>query len=265
MRMKTIANGIEMRYETGGAGPWVTLSHSLACDCSMWDPQVAALQARFRVLRFDTRGHGGSGAPPGPYAFEQLSDDVIGLWDALGIERSHFVGLSMGGMIGQHLALRAPRRLASLVLADTASRVSPEALPVWEERIRIVRSEGMGALVQPTLERWFTAPYRQAHPEVMERIGALIRATPVEGYAGCAHCMARLDSSDRLAGIRARTLVIVGEQDTGTPPSAARAIAGAIAGARLETIPGAAHLSNIEQAETFNRLLIEFLAAARTG
>jgi 3-oxoadipate enol-lactonase len=129
--MQARANDIDIHYEISGNGPWLTLSHSLCCDGSMWQPQMAALEARFTVLRFDTRGHGGSDAPAGAYTFEQMTDDVIGLLDALQIERTHFVGLSMGGMIGQHLALKAPGRIDRLVLADTTSRMPPEAAPLW--------------------------------------------------------------------------------------------------------------------------------------
>lgn len=255
--MKVKANGIH--YEVTGSGPWVTLSHSLACSAAMWDEQIGALAARHSVLRYDIRGHGASDAPPGPYTFAQLAADVLALWDALGIARSHVVGLSLGGMIAQHVALAAPQRVTALVLADTACRYPADVLPVWEQRIATVRERGMEPLVQPTLERWFTAPYRAAHPEVMARIGALIRATPVEGYAGCGHCIARLDVTQRLRTLALPALVIVGEQDTGTPPAMAREIAQAIPGARLEIIPQAAHLSNIEQAAAFNRVLIDFL------
>lgn len=258
--MKVRANGIDIHYEVSGRGPWLTLSHSLCCDVSMWQPQLAALEPHFTVLRFDTRGHGGSDAPAGPYTFEQLTGDVLGLLDALGIERTHFCGLSMGGMIGQHLALKAPGRIDRLVLADTTSRMPAEAAPLWAERIRIAQEKGMAAHVEPTLERWFTPPYRAAHPEVMERIGALIRATPVAGYVGCAEAIARIDVTDRLGGIASPALVIVGREDVGTPPAMAAAIAAAIPGARLEIIPEASHLSNIEQADAFNRLLLDFLA-----
>jgi 3-oxoadipate enol-lactonase len=257
--MKVRANGIDIHCEISGSGPWLTLSHSLSCDLSMWQPQRAALEKRFTLLRFDTRGHGQTDAPAGPYTFELLTDDVLGLLDALKIERTHFCGLSMGGMIGQHLALKAPDRIDRLVLADTTSRMPAEARPLWAERIRVAQEQGMAAHVQPTLERWFTAPWRAAHPETMERIGALIRATPVAGYVGCAQAIAGFDVSDRLGGIRAPTLVIVGREDAGTPPAMAQAIAAAIPGARLEIVPEAAHLSNIEQADAFNRLLLDFL------
>jgi 3-oxoadipate enol-lactonase len=257
--LKVRANGIDIRYEISGSGPWLTLSHSLCCDGSMWQPQLAALGQRFNVLRFVTRGHGGSDAPAGAYTFAQMTDDVLGLLDALQIERTHFVGLSMGGMIGQHLALKAPDRIDRLVLADTTSRMPPEAAPLWAERIRIATGQGMEPLVQPTLERWFTAPWRTAHPEVMAQIGGLIRGTPVAGYVGCALAIAGIDVTDRLHGIKAPTLVIVGDQDVGTPPAMSQAIAAAIPGARLEVIREASHLSNIEQAETFNKLLLDFL------
>ena len=257
--MKVRANGIDIHCEISGSGPWLALSHSLCCDSSMWQPQLAALERRFTVLRFDTRGHGGTDAPAGAYTFDQLADDVLGLLDALKVERTHFCGLSMGGMIGQHLALKAPQRIDRLVLADTTSRMPAEARPLWAERIRVAQEQGMAAHVRPTLERWFTAPWRAAHPEVMETIGALIRATPVAGYVGCAEAISRIDVTDRLNGIKAPTLVIVGRDDIGTPPAMAEAIAAAIPGARLEIIPEASHLSNIEQAEAFNRLLLDFL------
>ena len=258
--MKIRANGIDIRYEVSGSGPWLTLSHSLCCDASMWAPQLAALEPHFTVLRFDTRGHGQSDAPAGAYTFGQLTDDVIGLLDALKIERTHFCGLSMGGMIGQHLALKAPGRIDRLVLADTTSRLPPESRALWPERIRIVGEQGTGALAQSTLERWFTPPYRAAHPEVMARIGGLIRATPVDGYAGCAQAIAQIDITGRLHDVKAPTLVVVGAEDGGTPPALSREIAEAIPGARLEIIPGASHLSNIEQAEVFNKLLLDFLS-----
>ncbi len=257
--MKVRANGIDIRYEISGSGPWLTLSHSLSCDLSMWAPQLAALEKRFTVLRFDTRGHGGTDAPAGAYTLEQMADDVLGLLDALKIARTHFAGLSMGGMIGQHLALAAPERLDRLLLSSTSSRLPSAARALWAERIRVAQEEGMAAHVAPTLERWFTAPFRAAHPGTMAWIGDLIRATPVAGYAGCAEAIARLDITDRLPAVQAPTLVLVGAEDAGTPPAMSEAIAAAIPGARLEVIAEASHLANIEQADTFNRLLLGFL------
>ena len=262
--MKIRANGIDIHYQVEGSGPWLTLSHSLASDHTMWAPQMAALTPHFTVLRFDTRGHGRSSAPPGAYTWEELRDDALGLLDALGIEKTHFVGLSMGGMIAQHLALAAPGRIDHLVLADTTSRYSAAAAALWQERIKLVREKGMAVLEAGTLERWFTAPYRAAHPEVMARIGALIRNTPANGYIGCAHAIPTIDLTERLGELRQPTLVIAGADDAGTPPELAREIAGRIPGARLEIIPEASHLTNVEQAERFNRLLCEFLISPET-
>lgn len=256
--MKIHANGIDIHYEIAGTGPWVTFSHALSSDLSIWDAQVDALQDRYTVLRYDTRGHGTSSAPAAPYSLELLADDVLALWDALGVGESHYVGISMGGMIGQVLALRAPQRVKSLALADTTSRYGADAAPLWIERIRVVSAQGMEPMVDATLARWFTEGFRQARPEAVARIAALIRATPVAGYVGCCHALPRIDVTAQLSSLRCPALVIVGEQDQGTPPAMARAIADAIPGARLEVIPGA-HLTNVEQAERFNRLLAGFL------
>jgi 3-oxoadipate enol-lactonase len=263
MLQKIRANGVELGYRIDGApqaAPWVVLSHSLACDHTMWDPQMEALR-NFRVLRFDTRGHGASEAPIGPYTMDQLAADAHALLDALSIERFHFVGLSMGGMIGQQLALRLPLRTATLTLADTTSRYPAETRPVWEQRMALVRTQGMGALVPTTLERWFTASFRERHTDTAAGIAAKIRATPVAGYLGCAHAISHIDLTARLPTIDCPTLVIVGADDQGTPPSMAEEIVRAIDGSRLEIIPAAAHLSNIEQPAHFNTLLRGFLTA----
>lgn len=259
--MNTIhVNGIDIRYRIDGSGPWLVLSHSLGTDHSIWDKQVAALAPRFRVLRFDARGHGGSSAPAGAYDFAQLTADAIGLMDALAIERSHFVGISMGGMIAQHVALAAPARIDRLVLASTTSGYAPEAKAVWRQRIDAVAADGVEPLVAPTLERWFTPPFRAAHPDLMARIGNLIRATPAAGYIGCCHAISNLATTTALPRIACPTLVIAGAEDVGTPPAMGREIAAAIPGARFESIAAASHLCNVEQAETFNRLLTDFLA-----
>lgn len=257
--MKVSANGIDLHYQISGSGPVVTLAHSLAIDLSLWDGIAPRLAERFTVLRFDARGHGQTSAPEGPYTWPMLVADLVGLLDALKIERTHFVGLSMGGMLGQHFALAHPERLDKLVLVSTTSRVPPEAKPLWDERIAIARTQGMQAHVAGTLERWFTAPYRAAHPEVMARIGAMIAATPVAGYAGWGEAIKTLDLTEKLAAVRAPTLVICGADDPGTPPAANRAIAEAIPDARFEMLPNASHQLVIEQAEAFTRLLMDFL------
>jgi 3-oxoadipate enol-lactonase len=257
--MKIKANGIDIHYEIEGSGPWLTLSHSLACNLHMWDPQMPVLTKKFKVLRFDTRGHGQSGAPAGEYTLEQLADDVKGLLDGLKIRQTHWAGLSMGGMIGQAFALKYPGVFQSMVLADTTSRRPPDAAKMWGERIQIAQTKGMEPLVESTLARWFTAPYRDSRKDVMERIGNDIRNTPAAGFAGCCHAISKVDYLDRLKELKIPALVMVGEHDHGTPPEAARAIQQNLAGSELKIIPSAAHLSNIEQAEEFNRNMMGFL------
>lgn len=260
--MRIVANGIVTRFELDGAAdaPVVTLSHSLASSLEMWEPQVPVLTKCYRVLRYDTRGHGGSEVPPGPYTLETLADDVVGLLRALDIKKTHFVGLSMGGMIGQALALRQPEMLLSLVLADTTSRMPPEAQPLWDARIEAAQNQGMAALADGTIARWFTPPFVARAPEVVDRIRMVIRTTAPQGFVGCAEAIRRLDFSERLSEIRLPTLVIVGEQDLGTPLAASEFMHRAIPGSRLVVLPAAAHLSNIEQAERFNEALTGFLA-----
>ena len=252
-------NGISIHYTIEGNGPWVTLSHSLTTDLSMWDQLAAALAPSFTVLRYDTRGHGKSSAAQGSYSFDELTADVVGLLDALDIESTHFLGLSMGGMIGQHLALAAPQRVDKLVIASSTSRIPPEAAPLWDERIALVRAQGCAATVDGTLGRWFTPGFRVARPEVMARIGKLIAATPAAGYIGCAGAIRALDITAQIGAIAAPTLVVVGADDPGTPPAMSEVIAAAIPGARLEIIASASHLCCIEQPEIFNRLVIDFL------
>ena len=262
--MKIKTNGIETNYTIEGEGPWLAMSHSIACNLSMWDEQAKLLARKYKVLRYDTRGHGASSALPGPYTLEQMADDVKALFDALGIRRAHWVGLSMGGMIGQTFALKYPGVFQSMVLADTSSRLPPNAGELWGERVRIAREQGMEPLVEPTLARWFTEPYRKSHKDVVDRIARDIRSTPPAGYAGACEAIMKLDLLDRLKEIECPTLVIVGENDPGTPPEMARRIHENLRGSRLVIIPSAAHLSNIEQPEAFNKALISFLDGVRS-
>jgi len=261
--MKAHTNGIETYYELHGQEgmPWLVLSHSLACSTRMWDEQIAAFQDKYRILAYDTRGHGSSQAPAGAYTLEQLADDLKALLDRLGISRAHYCGLSMGGMIGQTYALKYPGTLATLVLADTTSRMPAEAQPAWQDRIRTAEAKGMQPLVEPTLARWFTEPYRKAQPQTMQRIGNLIGSTPVAGYVGCCHAIPKIDLSARLKDIRTPILIIVGEDDPGTPVAMSKEIHENAPGSKLVVLPKAAHLSNIEQSAAFNRALDEFLKA----
>ncbi|MBI3370993.1 MAG: 3-oxoadipate enol-lactonase [Betaproteobacteria bacterium] len=260
--MKASTNGIETNYELhGNTGPWLVLSHSLACSVRMWDPQIAEFSRRYRVLAYDTRGHGASDAPAGAYTLEQLADDLHALLAHLGIREAHYAGLSMGGMIGQTYALKYPGVFQTLTLADTTSSYPAEAAPLWVDRIKLARGQGMGPLVEPTLARWFTEPFRKSHPAVSQSIGALIRNTPVAGYAGCCEAIPTIRLTARLKEIRTPILVIVGDQDGGTPPAMAKEIHANAPGSKYVEISPAAHLSNLEQPEQFNRALDGFLKA----
>lgn len=261
--MQAKINGLTINYEIAGTGPWLTLSHSLACDLHMWDEQMDALTKQYKVLRYDTRGHGKSEAPAGPYTLDQLADDVHGLLAKLGIMSTHWAGLSMGGMIGQTFALKYPRIFQSMVLADTTSRYPADAAGVWQDRIKTAETKGMDAIVDGTLARWFTEPYRKTNPPAVARVGASIRATPVAGFVGCCHAIPKINLTHRLKEIACPTLVIVGEQDPGTPVAMAREIHEAKPGSKLVIIPSAAHLSNIEQPEAFTSAMLSFLKSAK--
>jgi 3-oxoadipate enol-lactonase len=257
--MKAQTNGIETHYTIDGDGPWLVFSHSLAYDGTMWGPQVKAFSRRYKVLCYDTRGHGRTTAPAGAYTLDQLADDAKALFDSLGIQACHWVGLSMGGMIGQTFALRYPGVFRTMTLADTTSAYAPGAKEIWDGRIRTALSQGMEPLVAPTLERWFTPPFHKTRPDVIARVADAIRSTPAAGYAGCCHALPRIDVTARLKEIRSPSLVIVGDQDSGTPPAMARTIHDNLPGSELVIIPNAAHISNEEQPEAFNAALGGFL------
>ena len=259
--MKIKANGIQINYELSGkdGAPVLMLSHSLGSSLVMWNPQMTALATRYRVLRFDTRGHGGSDAPKGAYTLDQLARDAIGLMNALSLDKVHWVGLSMGGMIGQCLALDYTDRLLSLALCDTSAFVPEESQPVWQERINTALDKGMKPMLDSTMERWFTAPYiNENHPEV-DIISRQYLATPVSGFIGCCEAIRHLNYLERLSEITIPTLIIVGEEDQGTPVEASEVMHERIPESRLVVLKSAAHLSNIEQSEAFNNALLGFL------
>ena len=261
--MKTRANGIEINYEIHGkeGAPWLALSHSLACSVRMWDPQIAALKDEYRILAFDTRGHGATEAPKGAYTLDLLADDLYFLLKELKITATHFCGLSMGGMIGQTFALKYPGVFKTLTLADTTSRYPAEAWPLWQDRIKTAQTKGMEPLAQPTLERWFTEPFRKSNPAAVDGIRKLIVSTPVAGYAGCCNAIPQINLTARLKEIKCPILVIVGADDPGTPPAMAREIHDNAPGSKLVVLPSAAHLANLEQPEGFTRALREFLSS----
>jgi 3-oxoadipate enol-lactonase len=257
--MKAKVNGIETNYEIHGSegAPWLTFSHSLACSLRMWDGQVAQFKDRFRILVYDTRGHGGSEAPKGPYTLDMLAEDLRQLLDHLKIRKTSYVGLSMGGMIGQVLALTDPGLFDRVVLADTGHAQTPETRKQWDERIQTAQAKGMEPLVQPTIERWFTKDFRGT--PAARKIADLIRSTPVPGYVGCCQAIANLNTTARLKEIKLPVLAIAGEQDAAAPGT--RYIGENVPGAKLVMIPQAAHIANIEQAGAFNRATSEFLSS----
>ncbi|WP_263358831.1 3-oxoadipate enol-lactonase [Acidicapsa ligni] len=236
--------------------PVLVLSHSLGVALDMWQLQVAALLPHFRLLQYDTRGHGGSSVPPGPYGVEDLGPDVLGLLDALQIETFSFCGLSMGGAIGQWLGIHASTRLQKLVLANTAARIGQK--DIWNARIAQVLSEGLGPIIPGTLERWFTRPFRDMHPEIISHTADMLRQTSVDGYAACCAAVRDLDLRATICQIATPTLVISGVEDPVTSPADGKFLADQIRDARYEVLQ-AAHLSNIEAASEFNFCLLAFL------
>jgi 3-oxoadipate enol-lactonase len=257
--MKAKVNGIEIYYELHGneGAPWLVLSHSLACTVRMWDPQIEAFKSSYRILAYDMRGHGQTSAPAGPYTLDMLADDVLGLVASLKIKSAIYCGLSIGGMIGQTIAIRGSGPFERMVLADTTHAQPPEALKQWEDRIRIAETKGMAGLVDSTLERWFTAPFRSS--PAAKKIAGQIATTPVAGYVGCGRAIMGLSTTAKLKSIQLPVLAITGEQDLAAPGT--RHIGETVPGAKLVVIPNASHLANVEQPEAFNRALREFLSS----
>ena len=256
---KIQANGTQLYYELAGpaTAPVVMLSNSLGTRLEMWDAQLPALGERYRVLRYDSRGHGRSDAPDGPYTIDMLAEDALCLLDALEIERAHFCGLSKGGMVGQVLGARHGERMISLALCSTACYMPAREL--WDERIRVATEQGMAALADGVVERWFTEAFRREPSITLDRVRQMIIDTPPHGYAACCAAIRDMDLRELITGIRVPTLVIVGEDDPATPPERAREIQSRIPGAQLEVIPDAAHLVNIEQDVAFDAALASLL------
>lgn len=246
------------RVDGPADAPVLVLSNSLGTDLALWDGQMPALTARFRVLRYDTRGHGASPVTPGAYSIETLAGDVLRLLDAFEIERAHFCGLSLGGMTGMWLGMHAAERIDRLLLANTAPQIGTKE--TWNTRIDTVRRGGMEAIAPTVLERWFTAGFRARAPREVARIRAMLAATPPDGYVGCCAALREADLWPGIATIRAPTLVIAGTHDAATPPTEGRKMAERIAGARYVELD-AAHISNVEAAQRFTAEAIGFLGA----
>lgn len=255
--MRIEANGIEFVCQVDGpeGAPWLTFANSLNTNFALWDPQVEVLANRYRILRYNTRGHDGTDAPPGPWDLEDLAADIVGLWDALGIARSHFVGSSIGGMTGQALALGWPERINAHALADTQADFTGKLAATVPALIERVADEGLDPLIEGMPLRWFTDDVRAARPELVAQARALIAINTVEGYIACADAMTRLDFMDRLHEIKKRTLLIYGAQDLGTPPEGMRGMQARMPNASYMEINPAA----------FNAALVPFLDSFETG
>jgi 3-oxoadipate enol-lactonase len=250
----------QMYYELLGdeGAPILVFSNSLGTSLAMWEPQVPALSQDFRILRYDTRGHGQSSVSPGAYTIEQLADDVVALLDEFEFEQVHFCGLSMGGMIGMALAMRMPNRLRKLVLCNTAPKIGSSEM--WNTRIDAVRKAGVQSVVDGVLERWFTPTFRSSSPKAIDCARQMLLSTPVEGYAACCAAVRDMDARDSVACIKVPTLIIAGTNDPVTPPADSYFMAERIAGAEYKELP-AAHLSNIEASAAFTMEVSSFFKA----
>lgn len=237
--------------------PVLVLSNSLGTNLALWDAQMPELSGRFRVLRYDSRGHGASAVTPGPYTIAQLGRDVLVLMDRLKIPRAHFCGLSIGGMVGMWLAVHAPRRIDRLVLCNTSPRVGPAQL--WNTRIENVRKGGIAAIADAVLERWFTAAFRERAPDTVATMRATLIATPVDGYIAACAAVRDIDQWQSIGAIKRPTLVIAGTHDAATPAADGRKMAQTIAQAQYAELD-AAHISNVEAASTFTAAVTDFLA-----
>ncbi len=253
------ADGCPIHVEVEGPerAPVLMLCNSLGTDLHMWDPQVAPFTKQYRLVRYDRRGHGKSGAPQGPYSMERLGRDVLAILDGLGLDKVNWCGLSMGGMVGMWLGAHAPERVERLILSNTSCYYADKTL--WDMRIAAVRSDGLEPLANRILTLWFSQEFRERAPAAVAAMKATLMATPVEGYIGCCAAVRDMDHRDILQKIAAPTLIIAGRHDPATNLEAAEFIRERIAGATL-CVLDAAHISNIERPAEFSAEVFQFLA-----
>jgi 3-oxoadipate enol-lactonase len=260
--MKIKANGITINYQVDGpeGAPWIVLSNSLATNLAMWDQQADDFKGAFRVLRYDQRGHGATDAPSGRYTFKQLIADALALMDGLGIKKAHFGGLSMGGATALGFAQKHPDRLDKVIVCDTPCQSTPTSSQQWEERIVIAQNQGMEPLVEPTVGRWFPPEVLAAKPPHVDKVRQMVRTTPVNGFIGCAAALANHDYASAVATVTRPVLFMAGEKD-GVTPVAMRKLSAALPGSRYVELPGAGHISNLDDPAGFTRALREFVGA----
>lgn len=261
--MKLAVNGFDTNFKIEGVAgaPWLTFANSLVTSLEMWDEQARALKDRYRILRYDMRGHGRTDAPRAPYTISGLAADLLGLWGALGVDRSHLIGLSLGGMIGIHLAARHPKKFRSLVASDCRADANEAYQNVFVERIKTTREKGMAGMVEPTLARFFTKEFIAANPKAVAQMSEMIRGTSAEGHIGCCEALRGLAEGASLPKISVPALYVGGEHDLGGPPDLMRAMAAATPGGRYIMIDGAGHISNIEAPDRYLAAIEPHLAA----
>jgi 3-oxoadipate enol-lactonase len=258
--MQVTVNGIDTHYvfDDRSGGSVLTFVHQLGGDLTVWDQLAGHFRHRYCVLRYDVRGHGASAISREPFGVAQLAADLDAMLDTIGVMNTHVIGMSMGGMIAQQLAIHSPARVRSLTLCNTTSRTPPEARGLWDERAAIVRREGTAALASATMERWFTRDFRRAHRETVEKVCEVLLRTASEGYAMACEALRDFDVHARLATLRVPTLAVAGQYDSGMPPAVTEALANAIVGSRFELLE-AAHLAPVEESHRFAALLETFL------
>jgi 3-oxoadipate enol-lactonase len=252
---------IKTNYRIEGRGAqWVTLVTGIANDLTLWDGQVPALERDFRILRYDLRGHGGSEATPGDYSIELLVQDLRALLDDCKIGKTHLVGLGLGGAIAQGFAIEHPDRVLSLMPCCCRAQMVPDFAALWHKLRDTVKQNGLEAIVEPTVQRWFSEEFKAAHPEVLEKVRSMVRRTTLEGYLGVTAAFLGLDLEDKLGRIAAPTLYVSGADDKlGGPPPLMAKLAETVPGARHVSVPNAAHIANIQNPLEFNRVLTDFL------
>lgn len=258
--MQIKSNGVTFNCVVEGkeGAPWITFSHALANNLTLWDESAELLKDRFHILRYDHRGHGASEPVPGPYTFPMLIDDVLGLWDALGIEQSHWVGLSIGGMIGYGLGIHHGQRLLSIVACDSRPDAPPDYAAYFQYRIDTAREKGMEGLVEATVERWFTPEFRAKNPPVLDQVREMIRKTNPIGHEGNCEALKTLAYGPHLHKIKVPTLILGGAKDKGAPPEALKEAAAKINGGSHLVIPDAGHITALENPTAFLAALEEW-------
>jgi 3-oxoadipate enol-lactonase len=259
--MKIKANGISINCVVEGheGAPWLIFSNSIASTLSMWDEQAAALSRDYKILRYDSRGHGGTDAPDGAYSFAMLENDVIGLMNHFSISRASFIGLSLGGMTGLGLAINHPMRLERLIACACRADAPGPYQEAWRQRIAQINEKGLESLVEPTVQRWFTSGFMTANPAAIDKVRGMIRSTPAQGYIGCGHALIGLDYLSRVPDIKTPTLFVAGKQDQGAPPEVMKAMHDALPGSHFAELDPAGHILNIENPKGWTDAVVPFL------